>query len=167
MRRYQKSLVGLAVALVGSTALAQNATGPAPDPTHIPFTLPQDVKWEGDAARGEQQFKIFGDPNQPGPYAILLKWYPGHYSRPHFHQTARYITVLSGHWWVSSSNVYDPTKTYPLPPGTMAIDMPNTVHWDGAKDEPVVLEIVGDGPSPNVYVDEQGKPLPPRAGRGN
>ena len=56
-------------------------------------------------------------------------------------------------------------KTYPLPAGTIARDVANTVHWDGAKDEPVVLEIVGEGPAPNIHVDETGKPLPPRQGR--
>lgn len=167
MRQPYKMLACLAILATGSAALAQDAAGPAPDPTHIPFTLPQDIKWEGDPARGEQQFKIFGDPSKAGPYAILLKWFPGHFSRPHFHTKTRYVTVLSGRWWVSSSNVYDPSKTYPLPPGSMATDLPNTVHWDGAKDEPVVLEIAGDGPSPNINVDEQGNPLPPRGGRPN
>ena len=101
---------------------------------------------------------------EAGWYDILLKWYPNHFSKPHFHPNVRYITVLSGHWWVCSSNVYDPSKTYPLGPGTIARDEANTVHWDGAKDEPVVLEIVGEGPAPNINVDETGKPLPPRAG---
>jgi hypothetical protein len=91
---------------------------------------------------------------------ILLKWYPNHFSKPHFHPNVRYITVFSGHWCVSSRNVYDPSKTYPPGPGTLARDEANTVHWDGAKYEPVVLEIVGEGPIPNISVDETGMPLP-------
>ena len=133
-----------------------------PDPTHIPFVLPDNIPWEGDAARGEQQYKVFGDTSKPGWYQVLIKFYPGHYSRPHYHPNMRYITVLSGRWWVSSSTVYDPTKTYPLPAGTHARDLPGTVHWDGAKDEPVILEITGEGPAPNINVDEQGKELPKR-----
>ena len=155
-------LVSAAFAIAASAALAQDTSAPVPDPAHVPFVLSDNIPWEGDASRGEQQYKIFGDPRKPGWYGVLLKWYPGHYSKPHFHPNVRYITVLSGHWWVSSSNVYDPTKTYPLPPGTIARDEANTVHWDGAKDETVVLEIVGEGPAPNVYVDADGKPLPPR-----
>src|ERR1700761_368769 len=127
MRPMTKYLQSAAFLCLGTVALAQDSNGPLPDPAHIPFTLPDNIAWEGDAARGEQQFKIFGDPAKQGPYAILLKWYPGHYSKPHFHPTTRYVTVLSGHWWVSSSNVYDPSKTYPLPPGTVSRDEANTV----------------------------------------
>jgi len=166
MRVFTKSLQSAAFLCLGTAALAQDAGAPLPDPTHIPFTLPDNISWEGDAARGEQQYKVFGDPTKPGWYEILLKWYPNHFSKPHFHPNVRYITVLSGHSWVSSNNVYDPSKTYPLGPGTIARDEANTVHWDGAKDEPVVLEIVGEGPAPNINVDETGKPLPPRNGGG-
>lgn len=130
-----------------------------PDPTHVPFFRPDTIPWKGESGR-EQQYNIFGDPRKPGPYALLLKWFPGAFSKPHFHGMPRYIVVVSGTWWVSSSTRYDPAKTYPLGPGSVVSDVVNTVHWDGAKDEPVVLMIVGDGPVPNVNVDENGKPLP-------
>ena len=34
---------------------------------------------------------------------------------------------------MSSSNVYDESKMYPLPAGTFATDVAGTVHYDGAK----------------------------------
>ena len=144
------------------------AQGPAadkallPDPSHIPFTAFDNLAWTGTVGR-QQQFKVMGDPAKPGPYILLMKWYPGAYSKPHFHEKVRYVTVISGTWWVSSSNHYDPAKTYPLPAGTIARDEANTVHWDGAKDGVVILQISGDGPVTNINVDEDGKPLPPRA----
>jgi len=156
---HKLSMIGV-IFLVGNVALAQDAVGPKPDPTHIPYHLPANIPWEIDPAKpGEAQYKIYGDPQKPGPYAMLLHWFPGHYSKPHYHTKPRFITVISGHWWVSSSNVYDPTKTYPLPPGTVVEDKVNTVHWDGAKNEDVILEITGLGPVPNVQVDEKGKPI--------
>jgi quercetin dioxygenase-like cupin family protein len=163
----QKILIGMAMLVVGSAALAQDTMGPLPDPSHIPFFLPQNIKWQTGGEQAGQRsevYPLFGDVNKPGPYAVLLKWLPGNMSRPHFHGKTRYITVISGHWWVSSSNVFDPNKTYPLPPGTIVQDVANTVHWDGAKNEPVILEIVGDGPAPNISVDEKGKPLPHQSG---
>ncbi|MGI4881520.1 MAG: cupin domain-containing protein [Janthinobacterium lividum] len=129
-----------------------------PDPTHIPFIRADSIPWQGQVGK-EQQYNIFGDPRKPGAYAMLLKWYPGNFSKPHYHPMPRYVTVISGTWWTSSSNVYDPTKTYPLGPGSVVTDVVNTVHWDGAKDEPVVLLITGEGPSPNINVDADGKPL--------
>jgi hypothetical protein len=133
----------------------------SPDPTHIPFMRMEDIPWTGPVG-GEQQFLMVGDTKKPGPYILLLKWWPGNFSKPHFHGKARFITVLSGTWWVSTSTHFDPNKTYPFGPGTISTDVIGTIHWDGAKadaKEPVVLEIVGEGPVPNVNVDEEGKPL--------
>jgi hypothetical protein len=47
-------------------ASAQDQNYPFPDPTHIPFTVPDNIQWEGSPSRGEQQYKIFGDPAKPG-----------------------------------------------------------------------------------------------------
>jgi hypothetical protein len=67
------------------------AVPPLPDPSHIPFTLPKDIKWEGDPTRGELHAILFGDPSKPGMYGELIKWMPGLNSRPHFHDQTRYI----------------------------------------------------------------------------
>jgi hypothetical protein len=129
-----------------------------PDNTHIPFFTAETIPWKGTPGR-EQQYLIYGDTKKAGPYALMLRWYPGSFSKPHFHGMPRYILVVSGTWWVSSSTKYDPAKTYPLHAGSVVSDELNTIHWDGAKDEPVTLLIVGEGPVPNVNVDEDGKPI--------
>jgi quercetin dioxygenase-like cupin family protein len=110
-----------------------------------------------------QQAVLFGDPTKPGLYGVVIKWYPGNFSQPHFHDQERYAYVISGTWWVSTSNVYDEKTTYPVHAGTVAIDKVNTVHWDGARTgekEPAVLELVGMGPVKTIQVDETGKPKP-------
>jgi quercetin dioxygenase-like cupin family protein len=83
---------------------------------------------------------------------------------PHFHDQDRYIYVVSGTWWVSSSNHYDPKTTYPMPAGSVVQDVANTVHYDGARagGPPAILELVGMGPVKTIQVGEDGKPLPPR-----
>jgi hypothetical protein len=115
-----------------------------PDPSHIVFTPPKDVKWK--MGTGSDQAVIFGDPDKPGIYGILIRWHPGQFSRPHFHNTDRYAYVISGTWWVSSSDTYDLSKTYPMPAGSVVTDLANTVHFDGAKDGDALLELVGMGP---------------------
>ena len=115
-----------------------------PDPSHIVFTPPKDVKWK--MGTGSDQAVIFGDPDKPGLYGILIRWHPGQFSRPHFHNTDRYAYVISGTWWVSSSDTYDLSKTYPMPAGSVVTDLANTVHFDGAKDGEALLELVGMGP---------------------
>jgi hypothetical protein len=76
--------------------------------------------------------------------------------------------VISGTWWVSTSNVYDEKTTYPVHAGTVAIDKANTVHWDGARQgekEPAVLVLVGMGPVKTTQVDENGRPKATPPGR--
>ena len=142
-----------------------------PDPTHIPFTVPKDIKWEGDPAKGQQTARLFGDPSKPGLYGLLIKWIQGHTSRPHFHDQMRYAYVVSGTWWVSSSSEYDmSTLGIRMHAGTFVTDIANTVHWDGSKatdSEPAILELVGMGPVKTVQVDENGKPLTRVARRDN
>jgi quercetin dioxygenase-like cupin family protein len=156
-------IAGLAVAQsdprVGTTM--NDPVGPVPDPTHIPVTLPKDIKCVGKEGSA-QTCKLFGDPSKAGLYGLIIKWWPGHFSKPHFHDQDRYAYVLSGTWWVSTSNVYDERTTYPVHAGTVSIDVKNTVHWDGARTgekEPAVLELVGMGPVKTIQVDENGKPI--------
>jgi quercetin dioxygenase-like cupin family protein len=75
-------------------------------------------------------------------------------SHPHFHTTDRFAYVVSGTWWVSTSSHYDPATTYPLPQGSFAIDKANQVHWDGSKDEDLILLVTGMGPMKTVTVPE-------------
>jgi hypothetical protein len=145
-RQFVVGLAAMAALSAAAVIAHEVAAPPIPDPTHIPFTLAKDIKWEGDPLYGQQQAKLFGDPAKPGLYGILIKWLPGHYSHPHFHNTDRYVLVISGTWWVSSSDVYDLKTLYPMPAGTFVTDIANTVHWDGARDEPAILELVGMGP---------------------
>jgi quercetin dioxygenase-like cupin family protein len=162
--------VALLVDLGMGQAVAQDLAGALspPDPTHIPFfptplTLPSNIPWKGDPARGEQGYSLIGGGSgSSGLYAGLTKWLPGHHSHPHFHNQTRYIYVVSGTWWVSSSNKEDTSTMYPMHAGTFVTDVANTVHWDGAKagDEPAVILLFGMGPVVTTYVDEQGKPLP-------
>jgi quercetin dioxygenase-like cupin family protein len=125
---------------------------PLPDATHIPIVFGKDIQWKGES--GERQALLFGDPTKAGIYGILIKWEPGHYSKPHFHSTDRYIYVVEGTWWVSSSTTWDPTKTYPVPAGSYVRDLPGTVHWDGAKEEPCLLMLVGMGPMVTTHLPE-------------
>src|SRR5690242_4402671 len=142
-------------------ATLRDAQGPEPDPGHVPFVLPKDIKWTGDPKRSETAI-LYGDPSREGPYGLLIKWHPGNFSRPHFHDQTRYIYVVSGTWWVSSSNVYDERTTYPFHAGTFSTDVANMTHWDGCRtgeSEPAVILLTGIGPVKTVSVDESGKPV--------
>jgi quercetin dioxygenase-like cupin family protein len=143
-------LLGFAIAVCAVMAATGAVAADVPDPSHITFTPPKDVKWK--MGKASDQAVIFGDPDKPGIYGILIRWHPNNFSRPHFHNTDRYAYVLSGTWWVSSNDTFDPDKTYPMPAGSVVTDLANTVHFDGAKDGEALLELVGMGPVTTTQV---------------
>ncbi len=115
-----------------------------PDPKAVVYTLPDKIEWK--KSDNSDTANLQGDPSKPGLYIQLTKWHSNRMSRPHSHSTERYITVLSGTWWIGTGTKYDPASTYPVPAGTYVVDRANQVHYDGAKDGECVLEIVGMGP---------------------
>lgn len=109
---------------------------------------------------GISQAVISGNPAKAGEvYVVRNRFSPGTFSPPHFHPETRYITVLKGTWWVGSGPVFDKDKTTPVPAGSFVVHHPNQIHWDGAKDEEALVQIMGVGPSATIRVDEQGRPL--------
>lgn len=109
---------------------------------------------------GASQAVISGNPAKPGEvYVVRNRFAPNTFSPPHFHPETRYITVLKGTWWVGSGPKFDPSSTTPVPAGSFVVHHPNQIHWDGAKDEEAVVQIMGVGPSGTTRVDESGRPL--------
>lgn len=164
MKHRKTVLVSLAVAAVallsvraGRASRQGTTERPRLDPKSITFQLPSQIHWTGDPAV-VQQAVLVGDPSKPGLYAILIKWMPHHMSHPHFHPHDRHVTVISGTWWVASGTTYDPNATVPMPAGSFVTDLAGQPHYDGAKDEPAVIEIVGEGPATATPAER--KPAP-------
>ena len=116
------------------------------DPKAISIQLPKEIKWVATAG-GSEQAVLAGDPSKPGLYVVLTKWLPNRNSRPHSHPNDRFITVLKGTWWVNTGPNYDPAGMKPVPAGSYVVHYGGQIHYDGAKDEEVILEIVGMGPA--------------------
>ena len=116
------------------------------DPKAISITIPKDIKWVATNG-GNEQAVLMGDPTKPGLYIVLTKWPPHRNSRPHSHPNDRYITVLSGTWWVNTGSDYDPDGMKPVSAGSFVTHFAKQMHYDGAKDEECILEIVGMGPA--------------------
>jgi quercetin dioxygenase-like cupin family protein len=131
-----------ALGMLGAAVSAQAA----PDPAVLAFKLPAQIEWKGDPVKGPLSYVLWGDPTKPGPYAILVKWPAHQMSRPHTHPNARYVYVISGTWWVGTGQTFSPETTTPIPAGSVVTHFAKQFHYDGAKDEAAVLEIVGDGP---------------------
>jgi hypothetical protein len=125
-------------------ALVLPAFGAELNPKAITYTLPDQLDWKKGSITDTVMLQ--GDASKPGLYIELMRWHAHNMSRPHSHDTARYITVVSGTWWVGTGDKFDPDSTKAMPAGSYVVDVPNEVHFDGTKDEECVLLIVGMGP---------------------
>jgi len=124
------------------------------NPAAVTFTLPDKIEWKINP-NGADNAVVLGDPSKPGLYIVLVRWHAGHMSHPHFHPNDRFITVLSGTWWVGTGTKFDPDATVPMPVGSYVVHYGKQVHYDGAKDGDCVLEVVGEGPATATPAEEK------------
>jgi hypothetical protein len=124
----------------------------APDPTKTIIVKPADIDFKpalGAPPKSIEEAHLFSKSSDPGLYLNLTKWYPGWMSAPHFYETDRVCVVLSGTWWVTSGDIFDPSSTVPVPAGSFVHRIAHTSHYDGVKagePDPVVIAICGIGP---------------------
>lgn len=146
----------LALALAMGALLAQ----PAWSEDNSVRVAPEDVQWRDlPGYNGMQGAVLDGDPRKSGVYVLRVRIPPGLMTRPHFHTEDRYITVMSGTWWVGAGDTFDPAKTEALKPGTYLHQAARTHHFDGAKDEEVVLQIIGNGPGGTTFIHPADGPV--------
>lgn len=175
MRLLQAARIGgtlVVAALVGAGALsAQGRGNQAPpqlvtpiDPEGFVIVTPEALAASFASGTGRQRV-LYGNPSQPGLYVIQLVWEPGSGSRPHTHNEARLINVLEGTWYVETgeaARTYNPDETTPVTAGTFIYEPANGIHYDMAKDQRVVVQIMGIGPVSTAQVPDPNAPAAPR-----
>jgi mannose-6-phosphate isomerase-like protein (cupin superfamily) len=139
------ALLSLSTLLSASPALTQT-----PQPAFLRVT-PEAVKWVKDTdGSGVERATIHGDPSKQGIYVVRIKFPPGVMSLNHYHQEDRHAVVLKGTWHTGTGDAFDPSKTVALTPGSYMMHPAGAHHFDGAKDEEVILQIIGYGPTSTV-----------------
>jgi quercetin dioxygenase-like cupin family protein len=131
------------VLITSQLASSQSSQAIKPDANGFVIATLDEVKAAG------RSVTIVGDSSKPGIYVQRITWAPNTGSRPHFHNEARYITVIKGTWYVATgpaSDTYNPDAMTPVKAGTFIYEPPNGHHYDMAKDEEVIVEIIGMGP---------------------
>ena len=138
--RYALLSFAVGALLVSHQSLAQEAQG-------FMALQPEQLKWS--ERDGLPQAVVAGDPSKPGIYVIRVRFAPGRHSDPHFHDQDRYVTVIKGTWWAAvapDGDVYDPSKMVPMKAGSFVKHPAFGHHYDGAKDEETIVQIIGMGP---------------------
>lgn len=95
---------------------------------------------------------LYGNPDEPGPYVIRVRFDKEVRSPPHSHNQDRFITVIEGTWHfgIGTSGRCEGTK--PLPAGSFAFHPKGELHYDGSCGEPVTVEIRGQGPVSTDFI---------------
>jgi hypothetical protein len=124
----------------------------APDPSKTIIVPPKDLVFKTSLNAPPKSIEvadIYSKQSEPGLYMNLTKWYPGWMSAPHFYETDRVCVVVSGTWWATSGDDFDPNSTVPVEAGSFVRRVAHTSHYDGVKageKEPVIIAICGIGP---------------------
>jgi quercetin dioxygenase-like cupin family protein len=117
---------------------------------------PADVKWVKEAdGSGVERATIVGDPTKPGIYVVRIKFPRGTMSRPHYHAEDRHATVIQGTWYTGTGDRFEPGETKPVPAGGYMLHPAGEIHFDGAMEEDVIVQIIGYGPSSTVRLRPQ------------
>jgi quercetin dioxygenase-like cupin family protein len=110
--------------------------------------------WQKDPAGGELAL-IYGDPAKPGPYLYVRKSGArrGPAAEPHTHPDNRTYTVISGTWYVGFGTQFDEAKLIALPAGSVYTEPAGVPHFVVIKDDGVIVQVGGTGPTRIVPVD--------------
>jgi quercetin dioxygenase-like cupin family protein len=137
------SFVCLAGLLVGAVYAAVDEDG-------FVRIMMDEITFEDDGGPGPQITLLSGDPAEEGFYILRARFLPGVFSTPHYHSTDRHVTVIKGTWYTGTGEDFDRNDTVALSPGSYMMHPAGAVHYDGAKDEEVIVEIKGIGPATTV-----------------
>jgi len=161
-----KSAICTCLTFAAAAVLARPAAGQAVKPDSLGFISAQGDALEFKEAGGLSQVVVAGDPGKPGIYVVRVRFAPYQTSRPHFHDQDRFVTVIKGTWWVAlgpASDKYDTTtaRMTPMKAGSFVKHPAGGHHFDGAKADETIVQIVGMGPVKTVYVNPDGTPKKP------
>jgi len=115
---------------------------------------PEAVPFKSPLGLGPESAVLYGDPSKPGIYVVRNRFPPGAHSNPHFHSKDRHATVIKGVWYTGTGPELDYNKAVPLKAGAYMLHPAGGVHWDGAGEEEVIVQIIGEGPVETTQVAE-------------
>ena len=119
---------------------------------------PEELKWRPGRVPGHEIAPITGDSTKAGPYVERVKFPANSTSQAHSHPDDRTYTVISGTWYVGYGNTFDPENLKTLPTGSYYTEPPNVNHFSVTKEDGVIVQITGSGPTATHLFDPENAP---------
>jgi hypothetical protein len=156
-----KQVIGLilSVILLGSPIAQAQDQSPA-----YARVVPADLKWSPlpSMPKGAQIAVLHGSPAKPGLFTIYVKL-PANFKLPvHSHPDERVRTIISGTYYSAIGDKVDSSKLMAFPPGTFSHVPPKVWQFAETKNEEVVFQITGIGPTGIDYLNATDDPRKPR-----
>jgi quercetin dioxygenase-like cupin family protein len=149
-----------AALLFGACALAFLPIAAAAETAGHIAVAPEDLEWApgpGSLPPGVEYVLIQGNPAEPGPLALRLR-FPASYSIPaHSHPQMEHITVLSGVFNIGMGDVLDKERGNAMPAGSFVV-MPTGHNHFAWTEEETVVQLHSIGPWGITYVDPADDP---------
>jgi quercetin dioxygenase-like cupin family protein len=142
----------LTASLISASVLSATAGPPAVQDEGFVRLRPDQVRWEEvPDGYGAKIATLAGDPSKSGLYVQRVSFPPHVMTRPHWHATDRYVTVIQGTWYAGTGSTFDPRRAVPMKAGSYMFHPAHALHWDGSNsDEEVIVQVFGMGPLKTV-----------------
>jgi quercetin dioxygenase-like cupin family protein len=143
------SQANIKIAPIAVLGMLLSSSAATPQKATVKFILPDSLKWVSTPLGPDVRVAaVVGDPQKPGAlYVSFSKYPPGARSLPHANSDDRIVTVLSGVFHLAVGNPADEVIVEQLGPGSVSFIPANTPHYGWAKEQEVMLQETGNGPS--------------------
>jgi quercetin dioxygenase-like cupin family protein len=118
----------------------------------------EELKWRPGRVPGHEIAPMIGDSTKPGPYVERVRFPANSTAQSHSHPDDRTYTVISGTWYVGYGDKVDPAKLKALPAGSYHTEPANVTHFSVIKEEGVIVQITGTGPTATRFFDQANAP---------
>ena len=118
---------------------------------------PQDIHWFTPAyyTDGRQRAQLLGDSSKSGAWIDRVKIPGGSRVLTHTHPDDEVVTVIEGTWYLGIGEKFDEAKLKAYPPGSFVIIPAHVPHFVATRDDPVVVQVSGDGVFRTEYLEKQ------------
>lgn len=124
------------------------------------FFTPAEITWQAGPASlppGAQVAMLAGNPTEPGPFTLRLKFPDGYRVVPHWHPAVERVTVVAGTFHFGMGETFDQAKARPLPAGAFVFMAAKMAHFAWAEGETIV-QLNGEGPWGITYLNPSDDP---------
>jgi quercetin dioxygenase-like cupin family protein len=119
---------------------------------------PSQLTWAPGRVPGVENAALLGSSKAQRPYIERVRFPANFVIQAHTHPDQRSYTILSGTWYIGYGDKFDETKLQALPAGSFYTEPAGVHHFVASKDEPVVLQLSGMGPTATQLLDQAKAP---------